>query len=280
MAACLSPQARTQGLFHVFRLDTELFLLLCDGGNREHVMAEFKRFLVADRVSVEDCSDRLSVLHCWYPPVDRQVNVDLGEFISSHYELGKQGAWLGEKVIIPRSRTAYPGCDLVGPKEHTQKFMQRCSKAGAILSPHEKLRWSTFETAIPTFPDVIQENSFFPEARLEQALSFHKGCYVGQEAIERLYALGKLPRELRYYRGDADTAVQPGAPVQMKGDSRLIGEVISSIQMGSKQIIVASIKIESLQDGAQLVVGAVPLTPIARAVGQEASGADLDETPT
>jgi folate-binding Fe-S cluster repair protein YgfZ len=55
------------------------------------------------------------------------------------------------------------------------------------------------------------------EARLEPAISFNKGCYVGQETIERATAHGALKRRLFGIRILGDRIPLPGAPIQLAG---------------------------------------------------------------
>jgi len=63
------------------------------------------------------------------------------------------------------------------------------------------------------------------EARLNRAISFDKGCYLGQETIERATARGGLKKRLFGLRFDGDRAPEPGATARL--DGKEVGVVTS-----------------------------------------------------
>lgn len=264
LAACLTPQARTQGVFWVYRLQQEQFLLLCDGGTREVVISELKRFIVADRVTVEDLSDSFRITHAYFPAPQTQQAEDLKGFWELEYTLGERGGAQGDRYVIPRRRSLHPGCDLVCTAPQMTAFLQKAAHAGVTPLSAVDLQFMAFEAAIPTFPAVIQENSFFPEARLDDALSFNKGCYVGQEAIERLYALGKLPKEIWFFRIGGAMPLVTNAPIFRNGSEERVGRVIASVTSSSETLIAAEIKSERLEEGDKLCTGEHPLHRVTR----------------
>ncbi|WP_437194316.1 CAF17-like 4Fe-4S cluster assembly/insertion protein YgfZ [Planctomicrobium sp. SH527] len=83
-----------------------------------------------------------------------------------------------------------------------------------------------------TFPklgqDVGPENIAQEAARTAQAISFTKGCYLGQEPIARLDAMGHTNKELRRLKVKA-TGIQPGATVQ--GNGATVG-TLTSVAIG------------------------------------------------
>ncbi len=65
------------------------------------------------------------------------------------------------------------------------------------------------------------------EARLERAISFDKGCYVGQETVERVSARGGLKKKLLGLRFAGDRVPQTGAPAHLDGTE--VGVVTSAV---------------------------------------------------
>ncbi len=71
------------------------------------------------------------------------------------------------------------------------------------------------------------EKTIALEARLERAISFNKGCYVGQETIERATARGALKKRLYGLRFEGGRPPQSGAAVLLNG--KQVGRVTSSV---------------------------------------------------
>jgi folate-binding protein YgfZ len=73
---------------------------------------------------------------------------------------------------------------------------------------------SRIENGIPRFGVDMDENTLAPEA-IENAISYSKGCYIGQEVIARIRTYGQVAKALRSLRFD------PGATVPQAGDKIL-----------------------------------------------------------
>jgi folate-binding protein YgfZ len=78
----------------------------------------------------------------------------------------------------------------------------------------------------PTFPDEINENVILTECGMRDAVSFTKGCYVGQEVIERSDAIGKVPRTLERIV-ISGVQVTLGATIT-NAQGETIGKIVSS----------------------------------------------------
>ncbi len=83
------------------------------------------------------------------------------------------------------------------------------------------------EAGIPASVEDIDDTVVPPETgRIEQGISYHKGCYLGQEVIERMRAHNVLARKLVGIRVEADSPPPRGAPVVREGVE--IGSVTSA----------------------------------------------------
>ena len=71
-AAALTPHGKTEGLYLVLQLAEQRYLLICDGGSKEEVIAALKRYMVADRIEVD--SDLVG-------PTSLELYFEIGEFI-------------------------------------------------------------------------------------------------------------------------------------------------------------------------------------------------------
>jgi len=81
----------------------------------------------------------------------------------------------------------------------------------------------------PAFPSEVNGDVILTETGLFDAVSFTKGCYVGQEVIERSDAIGKLPRSLERIRLGGHAEVAPDTEVLSAVGERL-GKVLTCAQ--------------------------------------------------
>jgi len=91
----------------------------------------------------------------------------------------------------------------------------------------DAVRMLRIESGIPASIDDIDADVVPPETmQIERGISYHKGCYLGQEVIERMRSHGVLPRKLVGIRVDA--AAQPPRDALMNVDGAAVGRVTSS----------------------------------------------------
>lgn len=209
VAGALTPQGRVEGLFTVYVESDEEFYLVCDGGERQPLFAALGRYIVADRVSILDCSGEAIVGHTTSIPAE--INSEA----------------LGSKIFIaPRSRIGPSGSDfLIIPSNHATVEGLIAAHLGASISQTEyDLR--RFSQNCPAFPCEVNSNIVLTETGLREAVSFTKGCYVGQEVIERSDAIGKLPRHLERIVFDGLLAIATDNSI-LDIESKPIGKVVS-----------------------------------------------------
>jgi folate-binding protein YgfZ len=197
--------------------------MLADGGDAAQLRATIAKFIVADRVVVEELVPAACVIH---------ISAD---------SIKVGGIPVPESDIIceiPRRRVAQSGVDIVIPDAARLRVSTLCQEHfGAPLSDAEyyHLRW---EQCVPVFPDELNDQVILTECGMREAVSFSKGCYVGQEVLERSDAIGKLPRALeRVVFQGTDPLEQGSAVSDAQGAS--IGKIVSSMKSPSSGQIYA-----------------------------------------
>jgi len=122
--------------------------------------------------------------------------------------------------------------------------------------------WKAFETArieagIPRFGADMDETNIPLECGIEsQAVSYNKGCYIGQEVINRIHSIGHVNRELRRLRLAEDLELLPAKGDKLfKGDKE-VGHITSAVKSPALQANVALgyVRREADQAGAELVL--------------------------
>ena len=114
------------------------------------------------------------------------------------------------------------GVDVVCPAEDTARVQDALLAAGAVAVDEAAAEIVRVESGRPRYGLDVDDTTIPQEAGLnDRAVSFEKGCYVGQETVARLYFRGKPNRHLRGLR--LSEPVEPGAPLRL-GD-REVGKV-------------------------------------------------------
>lgn len=139
-------------------------------------------------------------------------------------EHGHLPAHLGQTPV--RLIRTYLGIDALFEAEALETVRDALETAGAILVSEAAAEIVRVEHGRPRYGIDLDESTIPQEAALnERAVSFTKGCYVGQETVARLYYKGKPNRHLRGLR--LSEATEPGAPLALGG--RSLGSLGSSV---------------------------------------------------
>jgi len=123
--------------------------------------------------------------------------------------------------------------------------------------------WQAFETArieagIPRFGADMDESNLPLECGIgERAVSYHKGCYIGQEVINRVHSFGHVTKELRGLRL-ADPA-GAGLPLPQKGDKLFhAGKEIGYVTSAVKSPVLNALDVPRLpSEGGNIALGYV-----------------------
>jgi folate-binding protein YgfZ len=215
-AAALSAQGRVEGVFTVFCESGDRFLLVCDGGDRSVVEAALKRFIVADRVVCEDLSSQVCLAH---------VAAEDSVVTQTLQQAGLQSAYR-----FSRRRVATEGVDLVIASDDKNLVSSQLTEflgEGVSRERYDYLRW---EASCPVFPEEINDQGMVLEFGLRDAVSFTKGCYVGQEVVERSDAIGRVPRTLARITLKGSGTVALGEPVTNSAAASL-GKVVGAVRL-------------------------------------------------
>jgi tRNA-modifying protein YgfZ len=117
------------------------------------------------------------------------------------------------------------GVDLICEADETQRLAEVLSARGARSVSEDAAECVRIESGRPRFGVDVDESTIPQEAGLnERAVSFTKGCYVGQETVARLHYRGKPNRHLRGLR--LSRPVKRGEPLTL--GEREVGRVGST----------------------------------------------------
>jgi folate-binding protein YgfZ len=133
-------------------------------------------------------------------------------------------ATLGEIYVMNLPRTGTSGFDLYVPTPALgavmDKLIAAAKHAGGRACGWLALEMARMEAGIPRFGVDMDETNLAPEAGIEgRAISYSKGCYIGQEVIARIRTYGQVAKALRGLRLANEL---PQLPV--KGDKLFRGD--------------------------------------------------------
>jgi len=233
-AAYLTAQGRMISDLHVYELG-DVMLLTMSGEAKDAVLAKLDQFIFSEDVQLGDVTGTFAQVAVVGPEAAQVAAAVLGgvaaDVLQSLPEHGNlRTGWDGGPAIVVRvTDTGEPGYDLFVDRERAAPLVAALGAAGAVEADAATAEAIRIESGTPLFHRDMDETTIPLEANLEsRAISFSKGCYVGQEVVIRVLhrGHGRVARKLVGLRVDAVEAPTP-ATVIRSGD-REIGVVTSS----------------------------------------------------
>ncbi|MGA1995463.1 MAG: glycine cleavage T C-terminal barrel domain-containing protein [Bryobacteraceae bacterium] len=239
-AFLLSPQGRIQADFELLCRDDH-FLIDTEPNLREKVMAHILRYKVADQVELEDATASTVALGIEGPGTEGPG----AEAIR---------AAVADGTVAPFRLTGQPGFRVYGNREAAAEWIRRLEKAGVVQASAEDARRVRIENGKPRYGEDIRDITLPQESRQMHAVSFQKGCYIGQEIVERIRAQGRVNRELASLEIEGEAEVPPASKV-IAGEKEA-GEVTSSVYSPRARQVVAMayLRAEYFEPGTALSV--------------------------
>jgi folate-binding protein YgfZ len=204
-AALLDPKAHIQADMRIFRAGPSELWLDTEPQTVEAVLAHLRMYKIGRQVEIADRTSERALLSLIGP---RAAEV---------------AARAGEPAkVVPTEL----GADVLVPAEAAGTVQAALLEAGALQVGDEAAEVVRVERGIPRHGvDFGPENLPGEAGIVERAVSFTKGCYIGQEPVARMYHRGRPNRTLRGLRLAAETPA--GAPVS--GGPKAVGRLTSSV---------------------------------------------------
>ena len=222
-----TPQGKT--LSHVFALcQTDEILLNTSAGQAEALIAHFNRYIISEDVELSDQTSREGLLLLSGQNAATIIE-QLAGFSAPQHVLESQYARIGDRGILI-SRVPYSGTNsffLQAQNDDLPFVEQELIGRGILHCAAEAVESARLEAGFPLFgADITAENLPQECGRDSQAISFQKGCYLGQETVARLDALGHVNRRLTGLQFKSEIIPKPATQL-LKGD-KAIGHVTTA----------------------------------------------------
>lgn len=221
-----SQKGRMLANFLVMRVGDTFYLQL-PAERVPDLIKRLRMFVLRSRVSIEDASDEL---------VRIAIAGDCAAGAVSACGLpvpeSENGLAVADEIAVIRLPGATPRIAIIGPPEPLRAHWDALR---AQATPENTDAWTLLDirAGIPSVYNATAD-TFVPQManmQLIDGVSFHKGCYTGQEIVARMQYLGKLKRRMYIGEVESETPPQPG-------DTLFSPD--SSSQQGSGTVVAAS----------------------------------------
>jgi folate-binding protein YgfZ len=234
----LSVQGRIQGDCYVYRRAGDL-LLDTSVDQVPALMTHLDHFVVMDDVELADVSQQWTGLSL-AGPLAAQVLATLG-FASSAPKLAKDGqenakmtsVRIGEVpcTIIEAHPLSVPRYELWFPPERVLAVWETLQAAGATPCGLEAMEALRVLEATPLYGIDLNDRDLPQETSQTRALNFNKGCYLGQEIVERIRSRGKVNRQFRQF--ELSGTVPDTLPLDLRSKDQSVGRITSTASLAS-----------------------------------------------
>jgi len=215
-AAFLTVKGKLVSDLLVFKSDS--FLLQMERERAEPFRKALDRYIISEDVALESRAESEAMFSLEGPKASGILAEltgislsDLDELAHLHFRsLDLSGV---PARITAQRRELTPRFDVTASPDAAKSLLERSLERGALLGGESVREARRIEASRPRFGIDMDESHLPLEAGLEEAISFQKGCYIGQEYVVRLAHRGHVNRKLAGLRLSGVEAPAPGSPV-------------------------------------------------------------------
>jgi folate-binding protein YgfZ len=270
-AAFPNPQGRLLAFARVVRAsDEESFLFDTEPVTRATVFRLLERFTLAGDFKVKDLSDETAQLSL--------QGARASEIVGALFGVEASRLARGSVAVVSRdnqtttlaraTHTGEDGFDLYVETQSASALWNALVAAGARPVGYDALETLRVEAGVPRYGVDVSETNVVSEAGLDEAVSFTKGCYVGQEIIARIHWRGHVAKKLTGLLLDDDGANereietspagsnQSELKIKTTDGAREIGHVTSSVFSPhlQKRIALGTVKYDFLTPDTKVLI--------------------------
>jgi len=230
------------------------FLLDTEPETRHKVYEHLDRYIIADDVTLLDSTEQVATVSVEGPEA-AEVLTKLGAPLPvAPYSTAEWGA----RTVAHADSTGMGGFFIFLPAQAKTALIHDLEQAGAIAVSAEDASIVRVENGRPRYGEEITERFLVQETGQLQAVHFSKGCYLGQEIVERVRSRAQIHRLLRRVEIDTEDAPAPGTKLKL-GEADA-GEIVSAVYSPSlaKVVAMAYVRTSNAEPGTELTLGPSP----------------------
>jgi folate-binding protein YgfZ len=229
-AAFPNVQGRLIASVRVVRLTDEegktacpTFLIDTEAATHQSVLKTIERFTLAGDFRVKDVTIDTALLSVQGRRAAEIINSVLGESAAGlSHGAATQIKWQGSDVTVIRAtNTTTDGFDLIVSARQAGSLWDVLHSRGARPVGYDALEILRIEAGLPRYGVDMDETNVVTEAALDAAVSYTKGCYVGQEIIARIKYRGHVAKKLSGVLLDQPVNIESGAAIKSLDDKEI-----------------------------------------------------------
>jgi len=220
----LTVQGRIQGDATIFA-EPDALLMETAASQVPGLMALLDHYIIMDDVELADATGSQSGLLVAGPKA-ASLLAQIGLNIKGLRTLTTQTiSWNAAQINVLHTESALtPRFELWADADTTSKLLEALQSAGAVFCETQSLEWLRILEGTPLYGTDIRDRELPQETGQTRALHFSKGCYLGQEIVERIRSRGNVHRTFSAFRLDGEL---PTAGAFLEADGKSIGELTS-----------------------------------------------------
>ena len=256
-AFLLNPQGRILGDLYAYNRG-ESIVVDTDRGQLEKILATFDHYIIMDDVEVKDLSAEITALGIGGPKA-HEILTKAGFTIPEMRALQIESiSWNGlDCTLVRTDDEQHPAYEIWLPSTGVRQLWEALVAVGATPVGSEALELQRILAGVPRYGVDIRERDLPQETEQARALNFNKGCYVGQEIVERIRSRGAVHRKFTGFVVNA--LVEPGSKV-VAGEKE-VGEITSATRVrlanADRVVALGYIRREVGTPGREVLIGAV-----------------------
>ncbi len=253
----LNPQGHILGDMYVFNLGDSLEIET-DASQGHKLVEVFEKYIIMDDVELGAPGARSAVGLAGPKAAGVLERAGFHPAELAFLEMRKLS---GEEFEVTLVRLPHPGeaYEVLFEPGHAAKVWDRLVAAGATPAGYEALELWRVSVGIPRYAQDIRQRDLPQETEQQHALHFAKGCYVGQEIVERIRSRGQVHRKFAGFVIEGPAPL-PGTRIGAGGKD--VGEITSVASLPStngkdKTVALGYIRREAGTMGASVQVDGV-----------------------
>jgi len=260
-AFVLNPQGHILGDLYAYNRGESL-LIETDRAQIEKLLAIFRKYIIMDKVEIADLGDKLAGNGIAGPKA-REVLAHAGFALPELAQLQfVDVTWQNVPVSVVRTdNSAVESYEIWSSPEEAARIFDAMTKSGATPVSPAVVELFRIACGIPRYGQDIRERDLPQETEQLRALHFSKGCYIGQEIVERIRSRGNVHRK---FSGFEVHGPLPAAGTKIQSDGKDIGEITCAASLplssGEHAIALGYIRRELASSGQPLRAGEAQLT--------------------
>lgn len=241
----LNAQGKILGDTLLLCRDEDL-LLSVEPESREKIYQHLDKFIIADDVTLGDVTESTCEVAVEGPGAAELLAARGVTLPESDFSVTP---W-GERLVVKASLTGLPGYRIIAPAAERDAIL-----ALAPVASDEDGETARIENGHPRYGVDFTELNIAHETGLLHAIHFSKGCYLGQEIVERVRARGLVQRQLMALKIDGTAEPAPGDAIVSDGaepSGKITSAVYSELQGCVRAL--GFVRTAHIQSGAALAV--------------------------